>query len=146
MLYVKPDRPVDPLTIAVMLDVDTLAKEMNLSYFVCGAMARDILLHHVHGIETGRATADVDFAVAVENWEQFDNIKARLTETGRFEPAKRIAQRLHYRSGGNSKGYPLDIVPFGGIENPAHSIAWPPDGNEVMSVVGYAEALANTVE
>lgn len=146
MLFVKPDRPVDPLTLAVMREVDTLVKEIKLSYFVCGAVARDILLQHVHGIETGTATADVDFGVAVENWQQFDNIKARLTETGRFEPSKKMAQRLYYKSGTNSEGYPLDIIPFGRVENPPNSIAWPPGRDEVMNVIGYDEALANTVE
>src|SRR6185295_5180343 len=68
-------------------EVDTLARAMKLNYFLCGAMARDILLKHVHGIETGRATSDVDFAVAVKDWEQFEEIKTRLTETGKFEAA-----------------------------------------------------------
>jgi len=103
-------------------------------------------LQHVHGIETGTATVDVDFGVAVENWEQFENIKARLTETGRFEPAKKMVQRLYYKPGANSTGYPIDIIPFGGVENPPNSIVWPPDGDEAMNVIGYEEALANTIE
>jgi predicted nucleotidyltransferase len=56
-------------------------------------MARDILLWHVHGIKTGRATADVDFAVAVKDWKQFDEIKTRLTETRRFKTANKMEQR-----------------------------------------------------
>lgn len=146
MLSVKPDRPVAPLTVAVMREVDVLMKELKLTYFVCGAMARDILLQHIYGIDTGIATADVDFGVATENWEQFENIKARLTATGRFEPAKKLAQRLYYKVNANSIGYPLDIIPFGGVENPRNSIEWPPDMDEVMNVIGYEEALANTVE
>jgi predicted nucleotidyltransferase len=145
MLSIKADRPIAPLTIAVMREVDTLAKELKLTYFICGAMARDMLLQHVHGVETGTATVDVDFGVAVENWEQFRNIKARLTETGRFEPAKKMAQRLYYKLDPNSAGYPVDIIPFGGVESPPNSIAWPPDRDEVMNVIGYEEALANTV-
>ena len=89
MLSVKADRPVDPLTLAVMREVDALARQMKLTYFVCGAAARDIVLQHVYGIETGRATADVDFAIAAENWEQFDSIKARLIKTRRFEAAEK---------------------------------------------------------
>ena len=123
-----------------------LARELGLPYFLCGAMARDVLLQHVHGIETGAATADVDFGVAVENWEQFENIKARLTATGKFEPAGKMAQRLYYKINANSKGYPLDIIPFGGVEMPPNSIAWQPDKDEVMNVIGYEEALANIVQ
>ncbi len=146
MLSVKPERPVDPLTLAVMREVDKLVNELKLTYFVCGATARDILLKHVHCIETGIATEDVDFGVAVENWEQFENIKARLIKTGRFESAKKMAQRLYYKSNAKSGGYPIDIIPFGGVEQPPKSIAWPPDMDEVMNVVGYQEALANTLE
>jgi len=70
MLSIRSDRPIDPLVIAILRDVQTLLNEMRFSYFVCGAVARDILLRHVHGIETGIATADVDFGVAVETWKQ----------------------------------------------------------------------------
>lgn len=57
-----------------------------------------------------------------------------------------MAQRLYYKPGIKSKGYPLDIIPFGNVENPPKSIAWPPDADEVMNVIGYDEALASTVE
>ena len=49
MPSIKPDYPLDSVVLAVMRDVDALIREMKLSYFVCGAVARDILLHHVHG-------------------------------------------------------------------------------------------------
>jgi predicted nucleotidyltransferase len=146
MPSIKPDYPLDSIVLAVMREMDALIREMKLSYFVCGAVARDILLHHIHGIQTGRTTADVDFAVAVESWEQFYEIKDRLIKTGRFKAAGGIAQRLYYRSGSSSEDYPLDIIPFGKVENPPNSIKWPPDGNEMMSVIGYADVLATTVE
>ncbi len=130
MLSVKPNYPLDPLVLAVMREVGKVVGEMKLSYFVCGAIARDILLRHIYGIETGIATADVDFGVAVENWEQFGRIKAQLIKTERFEAAKNMAQRLYYKSGSNRQGYPVDIIPFGKVESPTSSIAWPPDGNE----------------
>ena len=146
MLCVKPDRPVDPLTLTVIREADALIREVGVSYFLCGAMARDILLRHVYGIETGAATADVDFGVAVKNWEQFEMIKVQLIATGRFEAANKMSQRLYYKTNATSKGYPLDILPFGGVEMPANTIVWPPDKNEMMNVIGYAEALANIVQ
>jgi predicted nucleotidyltransferase len=106
MFSARPDRPVDPLTLAAIREVDKLAGELGLSYFVCGAMARDILLTHVHGIETGRATLDVDFGVAVGNWDIFENLKARLVETGKFEVVKKMAQRLMYKLAAGNQGYP----------------------------------------
>ncbi len=37
------------------------------------------------------------------------------------------------------KGFIIDIVPFGGVED-GHLIAWPPDAEIEMSVLGFAEA------
>lgn len=71
MLFVILDRPVDPLTVHVSREIDRVARELNLAYFLAGAMARDIVLTNVFGIDTGLATRDVDFGVAVGNWEQF---------------------------------------------------------------------------
>lgn len=44
-------------------------------------MARDIPLNGVLGLDSGRTTMDVDLAVAVEDWAQFDLVKARLVAT-----------------------------------------------------------------
>ena len=37
----------------------------------------------------------------------------------------------------------LDLVPFGGIQDEAANISWPPKGNMVMNVLGFEEALQN---
>src|SRR5207247_526860 len=47
MLCVRPDRPVNPIALSVMRAVDTVAKELGLSYCLVGALARDVLLGHV---------------------------------------------------------------------------------------------------
>ena len=36
----------------------------------------------------------------------------------------------------------VDILPFGDVESPDAQIEWPPPGQPVMSVIGYAEANA----
>src|SRR5947207_1011632 len=146
MLSVRPDRPVDPLTLAVMREVDALLREQRLPYFLCGAMARDVVLQNVHGLETGIATRDVDFGVAVEDWQQFETIKAKLVETRKFHPAPKMAQRLYYKQDEKSAGYPLDIIPFGGVEAPPNSIAWPPGLDDVLNVTAYKEALATCIQ
>ena len=82
MLSVAPERPVAAFALDVLALVDRVTRELALDYFVIGAMARDILLYHVLGLDTGRATLDVDLAVALDSWAEFDAIKARLIETG----------------------------------------------------------------
>lgn len=146
MLCVRPDRPVDPIILAILREVDRLAGGLALPYFVAGATARDILLTNVYGMNTGRATRDVDFAVAVENWQQFEAIKARLTADGRFNASKDTLQRLYYRLSGEGPGYPLDIIPFRGVEQPRNTVAWPPEMKILINVAGYEEALAAAIQ
>jgi predicted nucleotidyltransferase len=42
-------------------------------------------------------------------------------------------------------GIPLDIIPFGGVSDPDSNIAWPPEGHVIMNVLGFDDALADTV-
>lgn len=129
----------------VLRQVDRVAREVALDYFVVGAMARDILLNGVFGLSAGRATRDVDLAVAVEGWPQFEAIKARLVGTGAFNPDARVAHRFYHRAVSAGRGCPLDLIPFGGVELPGGEIAWPPDGAVVMNTAGYGEAFASAV-
>jgi predicted nucleotidyltransferase len=146
MFSVRPDRPVEPLTLNVLEVVASVAAELELPWFVAGAMARDILLSSVFGLDTGRATRDVDLAVALASWQQFAELKQRLLNTTLFHEAKGVAHRLYYRPQPNGHGYPLDLIPFGGIHDKEQMIAWPPDMSEIMSVAGYDEAFDAAVE
>lgn len=146
MLFVGSDRPVDPLTIAASRAIDDAARVLNLPYFFAGAMARDILLTHVHGINTGLATVDVDFGVAVAGWDEFNKIKAQLLETGLFNAAEKIEHRIYYSPASSTIGYPIDIIPFRGVETPQFTIAWPPERKIIMNVIGYEEVLATVVQ
>jgi predicted nucleotidyltransferase len=141
MLSVAPDRPVDPLAIEILRQVDPVARALGIEYLVTGATARDILLVGVFGLETGRGTRDVDLAIAVDGWPQFAAAKTRLVEAGAFEADERVIHRLFHLPGKGRRGYPIDLIPFGGIEDPAATIAWPPDRTIVMNVTGYREAF-----
>jgi predicted nucleotidyltransferase len=146
MFSVRPDRPVEPLTLNVLEIVASVAAELELPWFVAGAMARDILLSGVFGLNAGRATKDVDLAVALASWQQFAELKQRLLKTRLFREAKGVAHRLYYRPQQSGHGYPLDLIPFGGINGKEQLIAWPPDMSEIMSVAGYDEAFDTAVE
>jgi predicted nucleotidyltransferase len=103
-----------------------------------GAAARDILLVHAHGIAMQRAIEDTDLALAVRDWKAFLGVREALLASGTFT-AEGPVHRLSF---GNQR---LDIMPFGGVERPDRSIAWPPEGVEVMNVRGLTEALATAV-
>lgn len=140
MLSVAPDRPVDPPAIAILRQVDPVARALGVEYLVTGATARDIVLVGVFGLETGRGTRDVDLAIAVDGWPAFAAMRTHLVATGAFAADQQIVHRLfHLR--GERRGYPIDLIPFGAIEDPGATIAWPPDRSVVMSVAGYREAF-----
>ena len=101
---------------------------------------------HVFGLDARRATNDVDFAIALESWERFNALKAALVASDEFTPSADKIHLLLYKPAEYGNAFPLDLIPFGGVEQEAHRIAWPPDMNVVMSVIGYAEALASAID
>ena len=52
---------IDGFTIELFERISEVAESLKVPFFVVGAMARDIILTHGYGIETGRATQDIDF-------------------------------------------------------------------------------------
>lgn len=121
----------------VIADVQAAAETMGISTLIAGAFARDLHLLHAHGIAMQRKTEDIDFALAVPNWDAFAALRDRLIAGGAFQAAPSVAHRLRHRD-----GLPVDLVPFGGVETRARTITWPPRGEFVMDVFGYREALA----
>ena len=109
----------------------------GVDYFVIGAAARDLLLQHVYGVRPLRATGDVDVAVTVGGWDEYDALVGRLVEDHDFEPSGE-EHRLR------RAGLVVDVVPFGRIGGDRHVIVWP-GGGRVMSVVGYREAYEAAV-
>lgn len=124
----------------VVGDVVRAAACAEAKIFVAGAFGRDLWLRFTYGIETGRATADLDFAAHCESWETFNRIARALLEAGFRSPEPRRPHRFVH-----ANGTPIDIVPFGGVERPDRKIAWPPDESHEMSLVGFRETLHSTV-
>src|ERR1700674_279139 len=93
---IAPSNPLDPAPIRVLRAVDHVASALNCPFFVAGATARDLMLVNVYGLRPGRATRDVDFGIAVENWDEFQNLKERMLATGEFAGDARATQRMLY--------------------------------------------------
>ncbi len=113
------------------------ALAQHLEFFVAGALARDIWLDYVYRIPVARLTRDIDIGIHVSSWSEFEILRNKLIADADFVPDTHRLHRLHMPS----SGVPLDIVPFGGVEDRNRRIAWPPDGATVMSLVGFAEAF-----
>lgn len=138
------DRPLDADTVSLLRKVDQHAKALKIDYFVGGAQARIVILEHVFREPPGRATRDVDIGICVADWPMHDRFKARLVESGQFEAVAKNPHKLIYLVPGGGR-MQLDVIPFGDVENPAASIAWPPQGDTVMNVAGFPEAARAAV-
>jgi predicted nucleotidyltransferase len=145
MYTVPRTRPLNPISLAIIKALHDIAARHQASYFIIGATARDILMGHVFGIAPGRATRDVDFAIALEDWPQFDAIKAALVGRGDFSSPTAEPHRLYYLVAEHGRAYPIDLIPFGKIATPGNTIAWPPDMAIIMNVTGYKEALKHAL-
>jgi predicted nucleotidyltransferase len=122
----------------VIADVQAVASSMGIATLIAGAFARDLHLMYRAGIGIRRQTEDIDLAVAVPDWAAFEVLSHKLTSSGAFEETTTSVHRLRHRS-----GWPVDLLPFDGVESSDRKIAWPPRGEFVMSVFGFREALAN---
>ncbi len=125
---------LDAFTVAIYEQIATVAESQKIQFFIIGATARDLILHHGYGIEARRATKDIDLAVYVASWDEFQALKNNLIETGQFAETK-MTQRVQYE-----ETIPVDIVPFGAITEVNGSISWPPDHDIRMSILGFEDA------
>lgn len=125
---------------AVLKEMVHIAAGQEVSLFIVGALARDLLLEHAWNIPPQRATKDVDFGVQVESWAQFEALKAALIATTDYAQHRHQQQRLLHQS-----GVIIDIVPFGNIESPVGSITWPHQESITMTTLGFSEAHQHTI-
>jgi predicted nucleotidyltransferase len=113
----------------VLGEVEAVAVRHGFRLMVVGATARDILSEAIVGSPPGRATADVDVAVAVPSWEAFEALTDDLTRVGRSRHRFLVS------------GVQVDVVPFGDVETVNRLIDWG-DGTR-MNALGLSEAHAH---
>ncbi|WP_312239916.1 hypothetical protein [Pantoea sp.] len=59
----------------LLLRINRICEAQGISYFIAGATAREILIHHVYNRSVGRRTRDIGFAVFVNGWDRFATLK-----------------------------------------------------------------------
>jgi predicted nucleotidyltransferase len=103
LLKPQPERPLDPISLCVMRAVADVAGQLGVATFMVGATARIILLENVFGLKPGRATRDIDFAFAVADWAQFQDIKRHLTSSAPCHELANVEQRLIFKPANSSQ-------------------------------------------
>jgi predicted nucleotidyltransferase len=138
--FVLPKPPSEDF-LRVVRELNKIATRLGIPFFLAGASARDIVLVNLWGQPPGRATVDIDFAFALNDWTEFERLRRDLLATGRFERVHHKEQRLTYKDPEKGFQLPVDFIPFRGVASESKTIAWPPDGDFVLNVAGFEEAL-----
>ena len=113
-------------------------EETNIEFYIIGATAREIIMS-IHDEYGGRATLDLDIAIAITNWDEFGRMETGIVELKDFEKDPLQKQRFIYRS-----TFKVDIIPFGKIKQEDDKIFWPPDESIAMSILGFEEVQKAT--
>jgi predicted nucleotidyltransferase len=117
------------------------ASATALEIYIAGALARDLWLEFAHDINAGRRTADADFAVECADWSSFERLRAALLSGGDVVQVGGQQHKFRHRNGTE-----LDLVPYGGVERANRTLAWPPEGDQVMNALGFSEVASTTVK
>lgn len=124
----------------ILQALNTFFQSKKIDFYIVGATARDILLTNLYGLIPERKTMDIDIAIAISNWEEFEIIERELPQREYFEKNSQQKQRFIYKG-----FYAIDVIPFGKIAQKDGNIYWPPDGTFAMSVWGFPEIAAATI-
>lgn len=123
-----------PLLKPVLEELIPVFEKRGIKFYIIGAVARDIILD-LHDEKSERVTMDLDIAIAIDHWEDFDDISADIVSLPNFSKDEKQQQRFFFR-----EKFQVDIVPYGGIKDQNDQFFWPRDESFAMSVVGFEEA------
>lgn len=116
-------------------------QSIGSDYYIIGATARDIILSSIHNQTSARRTADLDIAIAIKDWDKFEQISKELCEIDGFHKSNKQKQLFWYKW-----DFKLDILPFGEVAKEDNTIYWPPGEEFAMSVVGFTEVANNALD
>lgn len=128
----------NPLLLELLRKLTDNFNKMGREFYVIGATARDIVMQQLLDTESRRRTRDLDIAIAIPDWDTFEEVKQKLIADG-FEKSMDMQQRFFYRD------YELDIVPYGIVAKEDDNIYWPPEEIVAMSVKGFDEVLSEAI-
>ena len=90
------------------------------------------------GDKPKRRTEDLDIAIAIENWQIFDDLC--ITLLGNHFKRHSKTHKFFYKGEDGHMDFEVDIVPFGGVAVD-EKICWPPEGNPIMSVKCFNDVM-----
>jgi|SRR4030095_11532282 len=115
---------------------ETFSK-FGIDFYLIGATSRDLWINGIDSIPLARATYDLDFAIYINDSNEYESIKDILSSKG-FERTTH-PYRMNYG------GLIIDLLPFGKIEvnRTVELLAHPP---VTLSVLGFKEVYEHAFE
>jgi predicted nucleotidyltransferase len=138
---VKLLKPISEKQSATLYRVLHAARTLKIPTLLCGAFARDLLFWHMHGIDTQRATLDMDVSIQVNGWGRFESMRQALIKSGFSNPNPTHPEKLQ----DPATSIEVDLLPFGEISEDGKTIIWRED-NSKWSVIGFDDALTHSLE
>jgi len=127
---------------STLVALDKCMAEHGLPLYVVGARARDVAMKLMKGDEPKRRTEDLDVAIAIKDWQTFDEVCGTLKKNHFKRHGE--TQKFFYKGENGDIDFEVDIVPFGGVAID-EKIGWPPEGNPVMSVKCFQDVMNEAV-
>ncbi|MFH1220375.1 MAG: hypothetical protein V1694_07955 [Candidatus Eisenbacteria bacterium] len=124
---------LDPEIRETLLRLADLFTKNKIQFVLVGAIVPQVLidLKEANGKGYGfRGTVDVDCAVAVESWSDFDDIKAKLAAAGFVMRGTGSEHRFY------DGRIPVDILPYGVGLLQDNILVWPQSGRR-MNMSGF---------
>ena len=137
-LTISSEKIGNPLLIELLRKLTDSFGRMDREFYVIGATARDIIVQQLLDTASTRRTKDLDIAIAIPDWDAFEQITERLIADG-FKKSNDMYQRFYYGA------YEVDIVPYGVVAKEDDNIYWPPEEVVAMSVKGFDEVLPEAI-
>ena len=137
-LTISSEKIGNPLLIELLRKLTDSFGRMDREFYVIGATARDIIVQQLLDTASTRRTKDLDIAIAIPDWDAFEQITERLIADG-FKKSNDMYQRFYYGA------YEVDIVPYGVVAKEDDNIYWPPEEVVAMSVKGFDEVLSEAI-
>ena len=137
-LTISSEKIGNPLLIELLRKLTDSFGRMDREFYVIGATARDIIVQQLLDTASTRRTKDLDIAIAIPDWDAFEQIKERLVADG-FKKSNDMYQRFY------NGAYEVDIVPYGVVAKEDDNIYWPPEEVVAMSVKGFDEVLSEAI-
>lgn len=128
-------------TLETLQKVTSVAEKLNIPIFLIGATARDLVLVSGYNLPKSKKTRDIDFGVAVGNWQEFEKLKLEFVKSGNFSLDSKAEHRLIE----NSSQTKIDFVPFGEIESPPGQITFPGKSENKMNMAGFTEVYKSAL-